>query len=358
MSSQIPFAAHIPGIPMTRRRQAVTVVSAGLMFAIVTAVVFFGVVLEIQGAMQAWQAMVEVSAGFRSASATLLGVVVSSVLVLRITFAVVDRRELNAAEHAAAERRFETGTVLCVMVAVPLAAMALPAMLVRVDRVGEAVGVIAIVGLICFFAFWVGASWAPKARVQRERLVSSREQALARVAAASSMRAQAAGAAWRAIAGWVTVTATVIVGSSALGAVVLRSPGAGDASVWATVWLTVTLVASSWYGVFLAQGARYVGRGFISLLVGAVGCAFAGSGWLAMLVVQIIGFAHTRDGGWLWWGLAFSAAGVFFVALALGRPTRARTSLALSVASLLERHDRRTIDRCDEQIRALEIVLK
>lgn len=325
---------------------------AGLMFAVAPLAVVFVVVLEIAGATSAWQVVVEVSAGFRTASATLLAVVASSVLVLRITYAVVDRRELNVIEHAAAERRFEMGAVFCVLIAVPFGAIAVPAMVVRVDRVGEAVGVVAVVGLTCYFAFWVGASWAPNAPVQRERILASRERASARVGAASGARAVTIGRAWWALAAWVVALIVGLPASAAVAMIVLNS----DAdSIWTTVWLVVVLVASSWYGVFLVQGARYFGRGVVGWLVRVAGVVFAGAGWLAMTAVQIVGWARTQDAGWVWWGLAFLLVGVLFVALALSTPRRWRGSVAAAAVSILERSDCDAIDRWDAQITELDV---
>lgn len=354
MSTQSASAIHIPGIPVPRTRQAVTTVGAGLMFAVAPLLPVFVVATEVEGATSAWQAIVEVSEGFRVASATLLAVVVSSVLVLRITFAVVDRRELNAVEHVAAERRFETGAVLCVLIAVPFAAIALPAMLVRVDRVGEAVGVVAVAGLTCYFAFWAGASWAPNALVQKELFLTSRERARGRVAAASGARAVTIGRAWWTLAGWV---AALIVGLPAGAAVAMIAQSADAGSIWTTVWLIVVLVAGSWYGVFLVQGARYYGRGVVGWLVRAAGLVFAGAGWLAMVVVEIVGWAATQDAGWGWWALGFLAAGVLFVSLALGTPGRWRGSVAASVVSILERGDGNSIDRWSAQIDELDKII-
>ncbi|QCQ17970.1 hypothetical protein [Microbacterium sp. RG1] len=353
---------HVPGVPAGRGRQALSVVASGVFFALASAIVVFAPVLETGDPRASFRDLMALSHGFRETAIATLGFIGSGVLVLRITYAIGDRRAVDHEAYAEAEQRFSTVAAVASMLAVWHATLALPSALTGLDEVGTAAAIVAIVLLTLLFAFTVGASWAPGARRQREVAIAERDRARARAAAAGTLRLRSPAWSILEVLAWIAVTG--VLAPAGLGFLAIRLVALTDASgvgapvdagyAMAIAATAATIGAASWYGILIAQFGRYLGAGVLAVLARVAGAVFAMLGWVALVLASASGWMDSRWGGWVASGILFLVLGVLAALASLWRGGESRFSPVTALRRMFVGADRRAVERSEERIRLLD----
>lgn len=353
---------YVPGIPAGRWRPALSVVASGVLFALASAIVVFAPVLETGDPRASFRDLMALSHGFRETAIATLGFIGSGVLVLRITYAIGDRREVNREEYAEADRRFSTVAGVASVLAVWHATLALPSALTGLDEIGMAAAIVAIVLLTLLFAFAVGTSWAPGARRQREVAIAERGRAQARVGAVGRLRSSSSVRSILGVLAWIAMTGVLV--PAGLGFLAIRLFAVTDASGVAThvdvgyataiAAAAATIGAASWYGILIAQLGRYLRTGFLAVLARVAGAVFATLGWIALVFASVSGWMESRWAGWVVTGILFVVLGALAALASLWWGGDSRFSPVTALRRMFVGADVRTIDRLDKRVRSLD----
>lgn len=352
---------YVPGIPAGRGRQALTAVASGVLFALASAIIVFAPVLETSDPHASFRDLMALSHGFRETAIATLGFIGSGVLVLRITYAIGDRRDVDREQYAEADQRFSTVARVASVLAVWHATLALPSALTGLDEIGTAAAIVAIVLLTLLFAFAVGASWAPGARRQREVAIAERDEAQRRVDAVGAARSRSYPRSILAVLAWIAVTGALV--PAGLGFLAIRLFAVTDASsvgapvdigyAAAIAAIAAIIGGASWYGIYIAQLGRYLRTGILAVLARVAGVLFAMVGWIALVLASVSGWVESRWDGWVVSGILFFVLGALAALASLWWGGDSRFSPVTALRRMLVRADVRAIDRLDERIRAL-----
>lgn len=322
----------------------------GVSFALAAVLLIISPAIIVDDWAAAGAELRQVSEGFRASADVVLGFIGSSVLVLRITYALVDRRELNLDEHADAEARFTDVAALCCLLAVPFFVLALPSALSEPAGVGEAVGLLVLTLLSFVFAFAIGSSWAPNAREQ----LSAVERSYQRVAErCRSPRTQGLPKPARAAA---TLFAVIVLSIFVPPALALRAVRAElDPQVaLSTFGVFAAIGLVSWYGIFLSHFGRYIAHGMRRALLIAVGSVFAVGGWVPLVALAVTFRGVDSTGYWSAAEPLFLVGGIAFGALALLPAGKWATHPAVALWSILAAGDRWMLRGAQKRARLLQ----
>lgn len=353
---------YVPGIPAGRWRQALSVVASGVLFALASAIVVFAPVLEAGDPRASFRDLMALSHGFRETAIATLGFIGSGVLVLRITYAIGDRRDVDREEYAEADRRFSTVAGVASVLAVWHATLALPSALTGVDEIGTAAAIVAIVLLTLLFAFAVGTSWAPGARRQREVAIAERDEAQRRVDAVGAARSRSYPRSILVVLAWIAVTGALV--PAGLGFLAIRLFAVTDASSvgapvdigYATAIAAIAAIigAASWYGIYIAQLGRYLRTGILAVLARVAGAVFATLGWIALVLASVSGWVESRWSGWVVTGILFVVLGALAAFASMWSGADSRFSPVTALRRMFVGAEVRTIDRLDKRVRSLD----
>lgn len=289
--------------------------------------------VQVAAAWTGWDAasavVIALGNGALTPALVLVPLAASSILVLRITHALTDRRRDRAAHGL--ESRAELIGALFSVVAVVVAGLVQPAAWSRVETIGAGIVALIIAAFAVTFAFFVGTVFAPDARVQ---LVAD-EAALVQLRQFDRAHPATEYPSTRRAALIVAVRGVVLLVAVPVGFGVWAAVGPSDLHEGLrTGFLTLSLCLMSAYAITLGQlspairasGAR---RALViaSLLLGS-------GGWAFVAAFEVSGFLATRNAAWLAWALAFAGMGVVSAIGVLVRSTRGRWMLHAAVVSL------------------------
>lgn len=348
---------YVPGIPVGRWRQALSAVGAGALFALASAIIVFAPALETGDLRASFGDVMALSRGFRETAVATLAFIGSGVLVLRITYAIGDRRDVDPEAYAEADERFSTVAAVASMVAVFHATLALPSALTGLPQIGTAAAIIGIVLLTLLFAFAVGASWAPGARRQREVAIAERGRAQARVDAAGTVGSPRSSRAILAVLAWIVVTGALVPGGLGFLAIqllpVMDASGAGAAVdtgyAVSVAAMAATIGSASWYGILIAQFGRYLRPGILAVVMRVTGTVFATLGWLVLVGASVSGWVQSNWGGWIVSGILFLVLGVLAGLASLWWGPDGRFSPVTALRRMFVSADRRVLTRLDRR---------
>ncbi|RKS94311.1 hypothetical protein DEU37_0001 [Microbacterium sp. AG790] len=278
--------SYIPGIATSRLREAMGVLAAGLLFALAGSMLVFAPALQTHDLEGALRNFLTVSQSFRATSIPTLAFIASSVLVLGLTYALMDRRRIDVDTHIQNERRFSTIAVVACLVAVTFAALAMPSTFTRLDYAGDAAAIISILGLTVTFAFGAGTSWVTDARQQKASVEAAQYVAQRRLQRTNRVPVPSLGHARLQLI--LRVCVTTLTPSIALG-YVLELAGY-HSSVTVAIGVTVAMRSVvSWAGIYLAQYGRHLDQGAFRALLRFVGFALASAAWIWLTLSTLVG---------------------------------------------------------------------
>lgn len=260
--------SYIPGLTTSRLREATGVLGAGLLFALAPSMVILAPALQTHDLAASLRNFLTVSEGFRVTSISTLTFIGSSVLILGLTYALMDRRRLDVDTHVQNERRFSTIARVACLVAIPFAALALPSTFTRLDYVGDAAAIICVLALTVTFAFGAGTSWVTDARQQKASVEATQHSAKRRLERATRVPVPPLGHARLQLV--LRVCVTTLTPSAVLGNAL--SLAGYNSSVAAALGIAVaTLSIISWVSVYFAQYGRISASGRLESSCASVG---------------------------------------------------------------------------------------
>lgn len=335
--------SYIPGLTTSRLREATGVLGAGLLFALAPSMVILAPALQTHDLAASLRNFLTVSEGFRVTSISTLTFIGSSVLILGLTYALMDRRRLDVDTHVQNERRFSTIARIACLVAIPFAALALPSTFTRLDYVGDAAAIICVLALTVTFAFGAGTSWVTDARQQKASVEATQHSAKRRLERATRVPVPPLGHARLQLV--LRVCVTTLTPSAVLGNAL--SLAGYNSSVAAALGIAVaTLSIISWVSVYFAQYGRHLGQRALGVFLRFGGIAFASAGWMWLTLSTLV--SATGSSGEPLLSPLFGAMGVWF-SMEAASTSRNPFSGARAFQSIFIHEDRSTIERLERR---------
>lgn len=282
----------------------------------------------------------------------LLPFLVSSILVLRLTHALSERRRDGRAHGV--ESRSERGGALCCVIAVVAAGLIQPAAWTQEGMAGWGVVAVVFAVLSVVFQFFLGAVVTPDARGQRRADIASLRAGEVRLAA---LRELPLVSQRRAVLGLVAIGALLLVIAPAGFALVAVATGqSGQAGT--TGGLILALGLMSFYTIVVGQAAQGIVQRGLRVAVIVAALLVGTAGWFAVTVFEAWAFFATGNPAWLAWAGAFAvfAIGSGFATLTRhsGRGGTLHVAVATLQADWMEKRNAAYADRIARLTRIID----